>query len=84
MSGVNFFQVVEGGQEVTYALQAAGDDDEPSLVALGGGGRGAGGESMEIIGTDGTTYTTNADGTIERKLFTSKESGVSYNLITHT
>ena len=26
-------QVVEGGQEVTYALQAAGDDDESVVAA---------------------------------------------------
>jgi len=63
-------QVVEGGQEVTYALQAAGDDDE-TLVSLGNR---SGGDTMEIISSDGTTYTTNPDGTIQRKLFDAKES----------
>lgn len=64
-------QVVEGGQEVTYALQAEGDDQDAVVAALRA--RNAG-ETMEIIGSDGTTYTTNPDGTIQQKLFNTKEA----------
>jgi len=71
-------QVVEGGQEVTYALQAAGDDDE-SVVAAALGNRvssaGAGATEGDtfIISSDGTAYTTNTDGTLQRKVIASKE-----------
>jgi len=64
-------QVVEGGQEVTYALQAEGDDHDAVVAALRS--RSAG-ETMEIIGSDGTTYTTNPDGSIQQKIFHQKES----------
>ena len=71
-------QVVEGGQEVTYALQAEGDDHDAVVAALRS--RSAG-ETMEIIGSDGTTYTTNPDGSIQQKIFqiksNQKESTVS-------
>jgi len=68
-------QVVEGGQEVTYALQAAGDDDE-SVVAAALGNRvssaGTEGDTL-IISSDGTAYTTNPDGTLQRKVIASKD-----------
>jgi len=68
-------QVVEGGQEVTYALQAAGDDDE-SVVAAALANRvssaGTEGDTF-IISSDGTAYTTNTDGTLQRKVIASKD-----------
>merc|ERR1711962_1601675 len=71
-------QVVEGGQEVTYALQAAGDDDESVVAAALGNrvssaGTGATEGDTLIISSDGTAYTTNPDGTLQRKVIASKD-----------
>jgi len=72
-------QVVEGGQEVTYALQAAGDDDESVVAAalanrVSSAGTGATEGDTFIISSDGTAYTTNTDGTLQRKVIASKDS----------
>jgi len=71
-------QVVEGGQEVTYALQAAGDDDESVVAAalanrVSSAGTGATEGDTFIISSDGTAYTTNTDGTLQRKVIASKD-----------
>lgn len=71
-------QVVEGGQEVTYALQAAGDDDESVVAAALGNrvssaGTGATEGDTLIISSDGTAYTTNPDGTLQIKVIASKD-----------
>jgi len=71
-------QVVEGGQEVTYALQAAGDDDESVVAAalanrVSSAGTGATEGDTLIISSDGTAYTTNTDGTLQRKVIASKD-----------
>jgi len=50
---------------------------EPSMTVVAALRSRSAGETMEIIGSDGTTYTTNPDGSIQQKIFHQKESTVS-------
>jgi len=68
-------QVVEGGQEVTYALQAAGESVVAAALGnrVSSAGTGATEGDTLIISSDGTAYTTNPDGTLQRKVIASKD-----------